>query len=97
MITSGVDLDLPKSSEKFAEKKEYINISIDKKFVIYLQDNIVKERDLVKKIQALVKEKPKVHILLYGDKDVSYGKIIHIFSLLKQASINNLTLVTEEY
>ena len=68
----------------------------DKKSVIYLQESVIAKEDLIKKITALLKEKPKLQILIRGDKETSYGDIIQVFGMLKQASINNVTLLTEE-
>ncbi len=96
MITSGVEIDLPTSTESFSEKDDYISISINKKSVIYIQESIIAKEDLVKKINALLKEKPKLQILIRGDKDVSYGAILQVFGMLKQASISNVVLLTEE-
>ncbi len=96
MITSGIDVNLPASTETFSDKEDHISISIDKKSIIYLQKSMIKKEDLIKKINALLKEKPNLQILLYGDKEVNYGEVIQIFSILKQASIHNVILVTEE-
>ena len=96
MITTGIDINLPVSAENFSKNEDYINISVDKKSTIYLQENMVKKEDLIKKVNALLKEKPNLQILLHGDKEVSYGEIIQIFNILKQATIYNVILVTEE-
>ncbi|WPX97196.1 ExbD/TolR family protein [Candidatus Bandiella euplotis] len=96
MVTSGIDIDLPTSGESFTKKEEYINISINKKSEIYLQESVVAKEELVKKIAALLKEKPKTQILLNADKEANYGEVINIFSTLRQASIHNVTLITEE-
>ena len=96
MITTGIDINLPVSAENFSKNEDYINISVDKKSTIYLQENMVKKEDLIKKVNALLKEKPNLQILLHGEKEVSYGEIIQIFNILKQATIYNVILVTEE-
>ena len=95
MITTGIDVNLPVFAENFSKNEHYVNISVDKKSTIYLQESIVKKEELIKKINALLKEKPNLQILLHGDKNVSYGEIIQIFNLLKQASIHNVVLITE--
>ena len=96
MITTGIDINLPAFAENFSKNEDYINISVDKKSTIYLQESMVKKEDLIKKVNALLKEKPNLQILLHGDKEVSYGEIIQIFNILKQAAIYNVILVTEE-
>ena len=96
MITTGIDINLPSSTENFSKDKNYISISVDKESTIYIQENVIKKEELIKKVKALLKENPAVQILLHGDKEVNYGEIIQIFNILKQASIYNVVLVTEE-
>ena len=60
MITTGIDVNLPVSAENFSKNEHYINISIDKKSTIYLQESIVKKEELIKKINVLVKEKHNI-------------------------------------
>lgn len=95
-IHNGADIDLPKYSENFSTKEDYLNIIIDRNSNIYIQETKIKKSDLITKIKAILSEKPKIQIMIYGDKSTHYGDIIHVFSTLREASINNVTLVTEE-
>ena len=96
IIKNGIDVDLPNSQENLSQKLNHLNITIDKNSNIYIQELMVKKNDLVKKVQAIIKEEPNSNFMIYGDKNASYGDILHVFSILKQASIDNVTLVTEE-
>ena len=96
IIKNGIDVDLPNSQESFTPKSNHLNITIDKHSNIYIQEMMVKKSELVKKVQSIINEEPNVNVMIYGDKDVNYGNILGVFSILKQASIDNVTLVTEE-
>ena len=96
IIKNGIDVDLPNSQESFTPKSNHLNITIDKHSNIYIQEMMVKKNELVKKVQSIINEEPNVNVMIYGDKDVNYGNILGVFSILKQASIDNVTLVTEE-
>ena len=96
IINTGADIDLPKSSENFLKKGDYLNITVDKNSNIYIQETIIKKGELINKIKAILSEKPKIQIMLYGDQSTHYGDMIYVFSTLREASIDNVTLVTEE-
>ena len=96
IINTGVDIDLPKSSENFSKKNDYLNIHVDKNSNIYIQETIIKKGELINKIKAILSENPKIQIMIYGDQSTHYGDMIYVFSTLREASIDNVTLVTEE-
>lgn len=96
IIKNGIDIDLPNSQENFTSKSNHLNITIDKHSNVYVQEIMIKKSELVKKVQSITKEEPNINVMIYGDKDVNYGNILGVFSILKQASISNVTLVTEE-
>jgi len=96
IINTGADIDLPKSSENFSKKGDYLNITVDKNSNIYIQETIIKKRELINKIKAILSEKPQIQIMIYGDQSTHYGDIIYVFSTIREASIYNVTLVTEE-
>ena len=96
IINTGVDIDLPKTSENFSKKDDYLNINVDKNSNIYIQETIIKKGELINKIKAILSENPKIQIMIYGDQSTHYGDMIYVFSTLREASIDNVTLVTEE-
>ena len=96
IINTGADIDLPKSSENFSKKGDYLNITVDKNSNIYIQETIIKKRELINKIKAILSEKPQIQIMIYGDQSTHYGDMIYVFSTIREASIYNVTLVTEE-
>ena len=96
IINTGVDIDLPKSSENFSKKNDYLNIHVDKNSNIYIQEAIIKKGELINKIKAILSENSQIQIMIYGDQSTHYGDMIYVFSTLREASIDNVTLVTEE-
>ena len=43
----------------------------------------------------MLRRKPKIQVLVRGDKDANYGKVISAMTLLKQAGVESVGLVTE--
>ncbi|MFQ3307178.1 MAG: biopolymer transport protein TolR [Candidatus Midichloriaceae bacterium] len=96
IISNGIEVDLPKYNNNFSEQDSYITITIDQKSLLYIDNKVIKQDLLIKKLQAILKENPKIQILLSGDRKVHYGKVIEIFGILKKSDIHNVVLFTEE-
>ena len=69
---------------------------MDKNSNIYIQEAIIKKGEMINKIKAILSENPQIQIMIYGDQSTHYGDMIFVFSTLREASIDNVTLVTEE-
>ena len=94
---------LPKTSaEKLSPQQLPMVVSIDAAGKYYLNTattpgSPLNADDLVNSIQAAIRHDPQQQrpILIKGDKDVDYGKVVQVFVLLQQAGVNNVGLVTE--
>jgi biopolymer transport protein TolR len=48
-------------------------------------------------VQALLQIDPKRAVLVRGDKNVNYGKVMNAMVLLKQAGVSKVGLMTQHY
>jgi biopolymer transport protein TolR len=96
MLIAGVQVDLPATkSSPLSGQDEPIAITIDKNGQIFLQENEVPLEDLSIKLKAVLGEKIDTRIFVRGDKSVDYGKVVNVFSSIKEAGFSNVALVTE--
>ncbi|WP_136680839.1 protein TolR [Neptunomonas sp. XY-337] len=103
MLTQGVDVKLPKASAEpvDTENQEPIVVTVDKEGLFYIDigsdDPLapVAESELEQRIQKVLAGNPKQLLLVRGDKEVSYDRVIQLMSLLKGAGAESLGLVTE--
>lgn len=106
LLSEGVKVNLPKTrSEKLApQDKAPIIISINAKGQYFLNGHSaqvaampIDAADLIGKLQlSLAKTGSETQqVLIKGDKDVDYGKVVQLFALLQQAGIGSVGLVTE--
>lgn len=98
MLVSGVNVDLPKTkSSPLAGQDEPLAITIDKKGNVYLQETKVNIEELPIKLEAILGEKKDTRIFVRGDQSVNYGKVVVVFSTLKEAGFSNVALVTQAH
>ncbi len=102
VLLQGVKVELPKTSaiNINRQNKLPIVISIDKNNKLYLNindkpRNSIILRDLLLRLVAEHKRDPSRHILIQGDKNVSYGDVVKTMAVLQKQGINNIGLITD--
>ena len=102
LLTQGVKVDLPQAAaEPIARSEaEPLVISVDSRGDYYM--NYGEERDhplepsvLAAKVSALLRYRPGLPVLVRGDRNVSYGDIVILMSLLQGAGVPSVGLMTE--
>lgn len=102
MLMQGVDVELPQApSEALPENDdEPILVSITEDgslFMDLLDDGNVagtaeEVADIIGKVLA---EQPDTSVLVWGDKNVAYGEVVGLMTLLQNAGAERVGLVTE--
>lgn len=102
MLTQGMKVNLPKvnSAAVSSSKEEPLIVSIDADGKLYL--NTGKDEKTAKPlvqiqehIRKVVKVKPATQVLVWGDTQVAYGKVVDLMAQLQQAGVEQVGLVTE--
>lgn len=106
LLFQGVNVNLPTASAKplDAKPQEPIILSIDAAGNYYLNiatnpTNPISANDLSMRIASELKNSPPTmpqrQILVKGDKNISYGKLVQAMVLLQQAGAPNVGLITK--
>ena len=93
LLRSGMSVDLPQTRAKEIDPGKAIVLTVAKDGLLYWgreKISIHVLRDRLQKRQASNRLQP---ILLQGDKEVFYGKVIEVMDLLKELEIEKLGLV----
>ena len=96
LMTSGIPLDLPKVGGGTLDGKETsINISVDKDGIYYIGQSAIEPDTIIDKIIAIKGENKDVTITISGDSSSSYGSVIGLMAMLKEAGFSKVGLKTE--
>ncbi|MBQ2885520.1 MAG: biopolymer transporter ExbD [Alphaproteobacteria bacterium] len=96
LMTSGIPLDLPKVGGGTLNGKETsINISVDRDGIYYIGQSEISPDTIIDKIVAIKGENKDVTITISGDTSSSYGSVIGLMALLKDAGFSKVGLKTE--
>ncbi|MEK7991577.1 MAG: protein TolR [Thiotrichaceae bacterium] len=100
LLVEGIKVDLPQASKNtldvIADEGQLIIVSIDADGLLYLQDDeqAYSEQDIILTINELIKQKARSRVLLKGDKNVAYGRIMEVIDVLKVSGVTNVALIT---
>jgi biopolymer transport protein TolR len=96
LLTVGVPVDLPQTAAPpINEPKEPTVITVNKEGSIYIQDTNIPMDGLVAKLQAVTNSNPDAVLYVRGDKDINYGKVLEVMSLISNAGFHKVSLVAE--
>ncbi len=99
LLVEGINVDLPQASystpDVVMDDGELIIVSIDANGLLYLQDSVspYSESEMIIAINKLL-EKQQSRVLLKGDKQVNYGRIMEVIDMLKTSGVTNVALIT---
>ena len=96
LMTVGVPLQLPKSAAaKSAEPKEPIVVSIDKDGKVFLAKEELPDDTIVPRLTALATQDAEQIILVRGDKEIQYGRLMEVMGKVSSAGFQKVSLIAE--
>ena len=96
LLTVGVPVELPQTqAPPINEPKEPLVITLNREGVIYVQESTIETDALVPKLQAITGANPDAVIYVRGDKDINYGRVLEVMSLVSSAGFRKVSLVAE--
>ena len=96
LLTQGVNVDLPDAdAPSMQQNVEPLVLSIRANGKIYLQNHAIELKQLAPRIKAIRKQKKNLPVFIRGDAKTPYELIAQVMSVLSQAKIEKVGLVTE--
>jgi len=103
IVQQGVEIDLPQAAAKTMspDEAEPVVVSVDKKGDFYLDigdapDKPIDAQLMVNRVAAVRQLKPNIPVLVRGDRNVGYGKVIDAMVLLQRAGVEKVGLMTDQ-
>ncbi|WP_025286565.1 protein TolR [Granulibacter bethesdensis] len=97
MLTSGVNVDLPKTNAAPVNQDNTpLTVSIKPDGSVYFQNDQVQLPELVAKLQAVAQDNKDRRIFVRGDKDVNYGTVMQVMGTITQGGFTKVALLAEQ-
>jgi biopolymer transport protein TolR len=94
MMTQGVQVDLPKTESDNVESNESIQVSINSRNEIYIDQQKVSLIDFRREFKETFTGRTDIPVFVNADKKVPYGMVIRIISELQNAGVVKLGFLT---
>lgn len=95
MIEQGIDLRLPEASpNKIEADKNSVTVSISKYGQVFLNSERIELDAFSERMQNLKETNPTVSVVVRGDEDVKYGRIVGVLDAIRTAGITKLDMAT---
>jgi len=95
MMTQGVQVDLPKADSDNVESNQSIQVSINGRNEIYIDQNKVSMVDFRREFRETFSGRVEVPVFVNADKKVPYGLVIRVISDIQKAGVVKLGFLTQ--
>jgi biopolymer transport protein ExbD len=95
MMESSIRVKLPpvkSGSPMEGLKQEEIYITITNEGLMYLDDKLVSDKELIEKVGALYRDNPGISVILRSDRFVEFKDIVHVLDFLTGLGITKLNI-----
>ena len=96
MMTAGVPIDLPQTAaNEMPSQTQPITVAVTPEGVIYVDEDVVSETDLVSIVSSRAVNGTEDRIFLRGDTSANYGSVMRVMGILSAAGFTKIGLITE--
>ena len=97
LLATGVPIDLPETKAAALNiDQKPLSVAVDDKGDIFVMDQPVPVEQLAGRIQSLAKAGFDERIYVRGSRQVNYGRVAQVMSIITSAGYKKVALVTEQ-
>ena len=97
LLATGVPIDLPETKAAALNiDQKPLSVAVDDKGDIFVMDKPVAVEQLAERIQSLAKAGFDERIYVRGSRQVNYGRVAQVMSIITSAGYKKVALVTEQ-
>jgi len=94
MMTQGVQVDLPETESKSVESNVSIQVTIDDRNDIYIDQELVSLVEFRKRFREVFAGRDDVPVFVNADRKVPYGIVVRVISEIQNAGVIKLGFLT---
>jgi biopolymer transport protein TolR len=95
VLQSGIDVSVPKTRTVREITQERLVITIDKQQRVFLGNDPININAIATQLRAKIRDPRNQFIFVRADEDVPFGAFATVMDAVKQAGINNVSIVTQ--
>ena len=92
----GITVSLPRAKSQALDiSEEIVTVTIDKSLGVYINSRPVALSELGDTIKTIYSHRKNKSIFLKSDRSVAYGDFVRVVSVIKDAGVEQLGMITE--
>jgi biopolymer transport protein TolR len=96
LLTVGVPVHLAETqAPPINEPKQPLVITVNAQGQIFVQDGEVSTDSLVSRLKTITAANPDAPLYVRGDKEIAYGRVLEVMSLVSAAGFRKVSLIAE--
>lgn len=96
MMQGGLDITLPATDAKPLESKEGLTVSVNRAGDVFIGDDKYTVAQFAVVFKAMSANKTRNGVYLRADRNVGYGVVAQLLSIMNANGVSNVGLVTEQ-
>ncbi|MBE6399174.1 MAG: biopolymer transporter ExbD [Lentisphaerae bacterium] len=95
LMEYGTVINAPEMNSDALPEENFVSVTLTKDATIMLDKEVVSQADLAARLRVLSARNPKPQLLVRGDGENSYAKVIELLALVRSCGFKDATLVTQ--
>ncbi len=100
LLTRSVDVELPtvrQAENVLPEQSQFVIVTLDSAGQLFLNEDKqpLSMKTLLTRVAALIRFNPNSQVLVRGDHSNAYGEVVKVMSLLQEAGVEKVGLLTK--
>ncbi|BAP55825.1 protein TolR [Thioploca ingrica] len=100
LLTRSVEVELPtvkKAETVVPEQNRFVIVTVDAQGQLFLDEDKepISTEALLTRVTAVMRLNPNSQVLVAGDSQLAYGKVVKVMSLLRETGVEKVGLLTK--
>lgn len=100
LLTRSVEVELPtvkKAETVVPEPNRFVIVTVDAQGQLFLDEDKepISTETLLTRVTAVMRLNPNSQVLVAGDSQLAYGKVVKVMSLLRETGVEKVGLLTK--
>jgi biopolymer transport protein ExbD len=92
IVRQVIEIELPHAADHTGAKTTPLAITLQKDGAIYLNDKPTTPDELRAAVSAAMAKDDKTQVMIAGDKNVSYGRVVWVLDLVKSLKVTSFAI-----
>jgi len=95
IVGQSIDVDLPRAASGAETEASTVSLVLSANGETYLNGSLSPREEILKTIEAQVKENPELQVIVAADASSSHGQVIGLIDAIKLAGVTRFAISTE--